>query len=71
MHQPQPTIAGMKDKAPVVKQLYRLNIEPRVIDQLSKLAARTGEPKTRLATRLFTEAVMSFRPAARKNGAKP
>jgi hypothetical protein len=61
----------MKDKTPVVKQLYRLNIEPRVIDQLSKLAARTGEPKTRLATRLFTEAVMGFRPAARKNGAKP
>jgi hypothetical protein len=61
----------MKDKTPVVKQLYRLNIEPRVIDQLSKLAARTGEPKTRLATRLFTEAVMGFKPAARKNGAKP
>jgi len=42
-------------KAPVVKQLYRLNIEPRVIDQLTKLATRTGEPKTRLAARLFTE----------------
>ena len=52
----------MKDKAPVVKQLYRLNVEPKVIDQLSRLAARTGEPKTRLATRLFTEAVMGFRP---------
>jgi hypothetical protein len=50
-----------------VKQLYRLNIEPRVIDQLSKLAARTGEPKTRIATRLFTEAVMSYKP----NGGKP
>ena len=64
----------MKSKTPVVKQLYRLNIEPRVIDQLSKLAARTGEPKTRLATRLFTAAVMSFKPTAggtRKNGAKP
>ena len=62
----------MKEKA-VVKQLYRLNVEPRVIDQLSKLAARTGEPKTRIATRLFTEAVMSYKPApppARKNGAK-
>ena len=64
----------MKTKTPVVKQLYRLSIEPRVIDHLSKLAARTGEPKTRLATRLFTDAVMSFKPAAaasRKNGAKP
>ena len=56
----------------VVKQLYRLNVEPRVIDQLSKLAARTGEPKTRIATRLFTEAVMRFKPAPPKpkNGAK-
>lgn len=52
----------MKEKTPVVKQLYRLNVETRVIDQLSKLAVRTGEPKTRLATRLFTEAVMSFKP---------
>ena len=67
-----PTIGGMKGKTPVVKQLYRLSIEPRVIDHLSKLAARTGEPKTRLATRLFTEAVMSLKPAAasRKNGAR-
>mgnify|MGYP001158013950 CR=1 FL=1 len=64
----------MKEKAPVVKQLYRLNVEPRVIDHLSKLAARTGEPKTRIATRLFTEAVMSFKPEKAikgKNGAKP
>ncbi len=60
----------MKEKT-VVKQLYRLNVEPRVIDQLSKLAARTGEPKTRIATRLFTDAVMNFKPAAKKNGAKP
>ncbi len=52
----------MKEKT-VLKQLYRLNIEPRVVDQLSKLAARTGEPKTRLATRLFTDAVMGFKPA--------
>ncbi|TMD28550.1 MAG: hypothetical protein E6I92_03050 [Chloroflexi bacterium] len=59
----------MKEKA-VVKQLYRLNVEPRVIDQLSKLAARTGEPKTRIATRLFTEAVMNFMPdRARKSSA--
>ena len=55
----------MKHKAPVEKQLYRLNIEPRVIDQLTKLAARTGEPKTRLATRLCTDAVMGFNPNGR------
>lgn len=55
----------MKEKT-VVKQLYRLNVEPRVIDQLSKIAARTGEPKTRIATRLFTEAVMGYKP----NGGK-
>jgi len=53
----------LKAKSTVVKQLYRLNVEPKVVDQLSKLAARTGEPKTRLATRLFTEAVMTFKPA--------
>ncbi len=65
------TLVLMKEKT-VVKQLYRLNVEPRVIDQLSKLAARTGEPKTRIATSLFTEAVMGFKPpAAKKNGAKP
>ena len=57
----------MKEKT-VTKQLYRLNVEPRVIDQLSKLAARTGEPKTRIATRLFTEAVMSFKPSATRSG---
>ena len=60
----------VKDKAPVVKQMYRLNVEPRVVDQLSKLAARTGVPKTRLATRLFTDAVMGFRPAAKAKAAK-
>lgn len=60
----------MKEKA-LVKQLYRLSIEPRVVEQLTKLASRTGEPKTRLATRLFTEAVMGFKPAGKtKNGAK-
>jgi len=52
----------LKARAPVVKQLYRLNVEPRVVDQLTKLATRTGEPKSRLATRLFTEAVMSAKP---------
>lgn len=55
----------MKKEAPVVKQLYRLNVEPRVVDQLTKLASRIGEPKTRLATRLFTEAVMGFKLPAR------
>jgi hypothetical protein len=58
----------MKEKT-VVKQLYRLNVEPRVIDQLTKLAARTGEPKTRIATRLFTEAVMSYKPGPAKKSA--
>jgi hypothetical protein len=48
----------MKEKAPVVKQLYRLSIEPRVVDQLAKLAERLREPRSRLASRLFTEAVM-------------
>jgi hypothetical protein len=62
----------MKEKAPVMKQLYRLSIEPRVVDQLAKLATRTGEPRSRLATRLFTEAVMGFKPVGKttKNGAK-
>ncbi len=55
----------MKEKPPVVKQLYRLNVEPRVVDQLTRLAARTGEPKSRLATRLFTDAVLGFKPPAR------
>ncbi len=61
----------MKEKTRVVKQLYRLSVEPRVVDQLARLATRTGEPKTRLATRLFTEAVMGFKPSGKtKNGAK-
>jgi len=59
----------VKEKAPVVKQLYRLNVEPKVVDQLTKLATRTGEPKSRLATRLFTEAVMGFKPPARTKAA--
>ena len=59
----------MTDKQPSVKQLYRLSIEPRVVDQLAKLATRTGEAKTRLATRLFTEAVMGYKPATKtRNG---
>jgi hypothetical protein len=55
----------MKKQAPVVKQLYRLNVELRVVDQLSKLSSRTGEPKSRLATRLFTDAVMAVKPAGK------
>ena len=55
----------MKSKA-VETQLYRLNVEPKVIDQLSKLAAKTGEPKTRLARKLFTEAVMGFKPEPKR-----
>ena len=27
----------MKKELPVVKQMYRLNVEPRVVDQLTKL----------------------------------
>ena len=48
----------MKEKTPVVKQLYRLSIEPGVVEQLGKLAERLREPRSRLASRLFTEAVM-------------
>jgi hypothetical protein len=48
----------MKEKPPAVKQLYRLSVEPRVVDQLGKLAERLREPRSRLASRLFTEAVM-------------
>ena len=59
----------MKKKSATVKQLYRLNLDPKVVDQLSKLATRTGEPKTRLAARLFTEAVMGFKPAPRTKAA--
>jgi len=51
----------VKDKAPVVKQLYRLSVEPRVVEHLGKIAERKGEPKSRLATRLFTDAVMGVR----------
>ena len=60
----------MKDKAPVVKQLYRLSVEPRVVERLATLATRTGEPRSRLASRLFTEAVLSAKPAA-KRASKP
>jgi hypothetical protein len=50
--------------------MYRLNVEPRVIDHLAKLAARTGEPKTRLARRLFTEAVMNAKASTGRAPAK-
>jgi hypothetical protein len=60
----------VRKEAPVVKQLYRLNVEPRVVDQLTRLATRTGEPKTRIATRLFTDAVMGFKPPAKTSSAK-
>jgi len=59
----------VKKKAPVAKQLYRLSIDPRVVDQLAKLASRTGEPKSRLAARLFTDAVMGFKAPARTKAA--
>jgi hypothetical protein len=51
----------VKDKAPVVKQLYRLSVEPRVVEHLAKVAERRGEPRSHLASRLFTEAVMGVR----------
>jgi hypothetical protein len=56
----------MKTKSPVVKQLFRLSIEPRVVDHLSKLAERSGEAKSRIATRLFTEAVLGAKVGAQK-----
>jgi hypothetical protein len=49
----------MKEKVPAVKQLYRLSVEPRVVERLAKLSDRLGEPKSRLATRLFTDAVLA------------
>jgi hypothetical protein len=61
----------MKDKAPVVKQLYRLSVEPRVVERLAKLATRLGEPRSRLATRLFTDAVLSAKATAPRTPKKP
>jgi hypothetical protein len=58
----------VKSKAPVVKQLYRLSVEPKVVDRLAKLATRLGEPKSRLAARLFTEAVMGAQGPAKTRG---
>lgn len=51
----------MAEKKAVATMMYRLNVEPRVIDHLARVAARTGEPKTRLARRLFTEAVLGMK----------
>jgi hypothetical protein len=61
----------MKKVAPVVKQLYRLSVEPRVVERLATLATRTGEPRSRLATRLFTDAVLSAKPAALRTAKRP
>jgi hypothetical protein len=60
----------MKDKAPVVKQLYRLSVEPRVVERLVTLANRTGEPRSRLASRLFTEAVLTAKPTTARTAKK-
>lgn len=59
-----------KKTTAVPTQMYRLNVEPRVIDHLARLAAKTGEPKTRLARRLFTEAVLSVRVPSGRTAAK-
>ena len=59
-----------KKEAAVALMMYRLNVEPRVIDHLAKVAARTGEPKTRLARRLFTDAVLGLRVPAGRASAK-
>src|SRR5258708_12565081 len=56
--------SAVKGKAPVVKQLYRLNVEPKAVDQLTKLASRTGEPNTRLAPAPFTQPAMRSNPPA-------
>jgi hypothetical protein len=49
----------MRERVPVIKQLYRLSVEPRVVEKLARLSDRLGEPRSRLATRLFTDAVLS------------
>jgi hypothetical protein len=60
----------VKKEVPAVKQLYRLSIEPRVVDHLAKLADRLGEPRSRLATRLFTDAVLSLKLSAVRTAKK-
>jgi hypothetical protein len=60
----------MKNKTPVVKQLYRLSVEPRVVERLVTLANKSGEPRSRIATRLFTEAVLSAKPRGMRTAKK-
>ena len=60
----------MRNKTPVVKQLYRLSVEPRVVERLVTLANKSGEPRSRIATRLFTEAVLSAKPSAMRTAKK-
>ena len=61
----------MSDKAPIVKQLYRLSVEPRVAERLATLAERVGQPRSRLASRLFSEAVLSAKAADLRVAKKP
>jgi hypothetical protein len=61
----------MRQKPPVVKRLYRLSVEPRVVNRLARIATRAGEPRSRLATRLFTEAVMGFKPPPKSRATGP
>jgi hypothetical protein len=61
----------VKKEAPAVKQLYRLSVEPRVVEWLARLATRLGEPRSRLATRLFTDAVLSAKTAAPRTAKRP
>lgn len=61
----------MRAKAPVVKQLYRLSVEPRVVEHLAKMATRLGEPRSRLATRLFTDAVLSAKLTTLRTAKRP
>ena len=60
----------VKAKTPVVKQLYRLSVEPRVVERLVTLANKSGQPRSRIATRLFTEAVLSAKPSAMRTAKK-
>ena len=61
----------MKKEAAAAKQLYRLSVEPGVVERLAQLSARLGEPRSRLATRLFTDAVLSAKPAALRTAKRP
>ena len=61
----------MNDKAPIVKQLYRLSVEPRVVERLAMLADRLGQPRSRLASRLFSDAVLSAKATTLRNAKKP